>query len=70
MVEKIRPVHKDDERNIDLSTMTNNKEILTQYRDQLETEIKDIFIWAIGENAITEMTKTITEREPSSLPLY
>ena len=54
----------------DLSTMTNNKKILTQYRDQLETEIKDIFIWAIGQNAITEMTKTIREREPSSLPLY
>ena len=57
-------------KEIDLSTMTNNKEILTQYRDQLETEIKDIFIWAIGQNAITEMTKTIREREPSSLPLY
>ena len=50
--------------------MTNNKEILTQYRDQLETEIKDIFIWAIGQNAITEMTKAIREREPSPLPLY
>ena len=57
-------------KEIDLSTMTNNKEILTQYRDQLETEIKDIFIWAIGQNAITEMTKTIREREPSSLPLH
>ena len=50
-------------KEIDLSTMTNNKEILTQYRDQLETEIKDIFIWAIGQNAITEMTKTIRERD-------
>ena len=27
---------------IDLSTMTNSKEILPQYRDQLETDIKDI----------------------------
>ena len=50
--------------------MTNNKEIPTQYRDQLETEMKDISIWAIGQNAITEMTKTIRETEPSSLPLY
>ena len=50
--------------------MTNNKEILPQYREQLETEIKDIFLWAIGQNAITEMTKTVREREPSSLPLY
>ena len=57
-------------KEIDLSTMTNSKEILPQYRDQLETDIKDIFFWAIGQNAITEMTKTFREREPSSLPLY
>ena len=50
--------------------MTNSKEILPQYRVQLETDIKDIFIWAIGQNAITEMTKTVREREPSSLPLH
>ena len=57
-------------KDLDLSTMTNSKEILPQYRDQLETEIKDIFLWAIGQNAITEMTKTVREREPSSLPLH
>ena len=57
-------------KEIDLSIMTNSKEILPQYRDQLETDIKDIFIWAIGQKAITEMTKTVREREPSSLPLY
>ena len=57
-------------KDLDLSKMTNKKEILPQYRDQLETEIKDIFLWAIGQNAITEMTKTVKEREPSSLPLY
>ena len=51
-----------------VSKMTNNKEILPQYCDQLETEIKDIFLWAIGQNAITEMTETVREREPSSLP--
>ena len=50
--------------------MTNSKEILPQNRDQLKTDIKDIFIWAIGQNAITEMTKTVREREPSSLPLH
>ena len=53
-------------KDLDLSKMTNNKEILPQYRDQLETEIKDIFLWAIGQYAITEMTKTVREREPSS----
>ena len=57
-------------KDLDLSKMTNNKEILPQYREQLETEIKDIFLWAIGQNANTEMTKTVIEREPSSLPLY
>ena len=50
--------------------MTNNKEILPQYRDQLEADKKDIFIWAIGQNAFTEMTKTVRERKPSSLPLH
>ena len=55
---------------IDLSIMTTNKEILPQFRDQLELEIKDIFFWAIGQTEITEMTKTVREREPSSLPLY
>ena len=57
-------------KELDLSKMTNNKEILPHYREQLETEIKDIFLWAIGQNGITEMTKTVREREPSSLPLY
>ena len=31
-------------KDIDLSTMTNRKEILPQDRDQLEADIKDIFI--------------------------
>ena len=49
--------------------MTNSKEMLPQYREQLELEIKDIFLWAIGQSALTEMTKTLREREPSILPL-
>ena len=57
-------------KDLDLSKMTNHKKILPQYRDQLETEVKDIFLWAIGQNAITEMTKTVREREQSSLALY
>ena len=55
---------------IDLSTMTNSKEIFPQFRERLEEEIKDVFIWAIGQSAITEMTKTVREKEPNSLPLY
>ena len=57
-------------KDLDLSKMTNNKEILPQYRERLETGKKDIFLQAIGQKAFTEMTKTVREREPSSLPLY
>ena len=44
-------------------------EILPQYRDQLEAEVKDVLLRAIEQNAITELTQTVREREPSSLPL-
>ena len=57
-------------REIDLSKMTNSKEVLPQFRDQLEDEIKDVFIWAVGQAKLTEMTKTVREREPNSLQLY
>ena len=57
-------------RELDLSKMTNSKEVLPQYRDQLEVEIQDVFILAIGQSALTEMTKTIREKEPTPLPLY
>ena len=50
--------------------MTNSKEILPQYREQLELERKDTFLWAIGQSALTEMTETVKEREPSILPLH
>ena len=57
---------------LDLSLLTNSNEILPQYRDQLEAEMKDIFLWAIGQNLVTEITKTVRERKraPSSLPLH
>ena len=57
-------------RDIDQSQMTNSKEILPQFRDQLELEIRDTFLWAIGRSALTEMTKTVRERELSALPLH
>ena len=57
-------------KEIELSNLTNNKEILPQFRDQLKLEIKDIFLWAVGQTANTEMTKTVRERKPSSRPLY
>ena len=43
-------------KEIDISTMVNSKKILPQYREQLETEIKDIFLWAIGQNAPLQCT--------------
>ena len=54
---------------MDLSVMTTDKEIKPEYREQLDREIKDLFIWSIGEAAVTEMTKTIREKDPNSLPL-
>ena len=48
--------------------MTNYKEILPQYREQLEQEIKDTFLWAIGQSALTELSKTVSEH--SFLPLH
>ena len=39
---------------IDLSKMTNSKEVLPQYRDLMEEEIKDVFIWAISTHGDNE----------------
>ena len=57
-------------KDIDLSIMTNSKKLLPQYREQLELEIKDTFLWTIGQSALTEMTKTVGERESSISPLH
>ena len=50
--------------------MTKSNEMLPQFRDQLELELKDTFLWAIEQSALTETTKTVREREPSVLPLH
>ena len=47
--------------------MTNEKKILPEYRDELEIKIKDIFIWALGEAAVTEMTKTVRDSDPNKM---
>ena len=52
---------------IDLNTMTTDKEILEEYREELEITIKDIFIWALGEEAVTEMTKTVRDNDPNKM---
>ena len=47
--------------------MTTDREILEQYRTELEERIKDLFIWALGESAITEMTRTVRDNDPTTL---
>ena len=51
-----------------MPTMTSSRKVLSQYREQLEIKIKDKIIWAMRQNAITVMTKTVRENDPSSLP--
>ena len=46
---------------IDLNMMTMDKETIEEYRE-LEKNLKGFFIWALGEKAVTEMTKTVRER--------
>ena len=50
-------------QNIDLNEMTTDREILPNYRDDLEHRIKDLLIWALGESAITEMTRTVRNND-------
>ena len=52
-------------QNIDLNIMTTDREILENYRDDLEHRIKDLFIWALGESAIAEMTRTARDNDPN-----
>ena len=43
-------------QNHDLETMPTDKESIEEYRDDLELRIKDLFKWALNEEA--EMTRT------------
>ena len=36
-------------QNVDLNEMTTDREIIRNYRDDLEHRIKDLFIWALDE---------------------
>ena len=36
-------------QNIDMNKMTTDREILEQYRNDLEHRIENLFIWALGE---------------------
>ena len=52
---------------VDLNRMTTDKEITEEYREELKIKIKDIFIWALGEEAVTEMTKTVRDNDPNKM---
>ena len=43
------------------------KKILPEFREELEIKIKDIFIWALREAAVTEMTKTVRDNDPNKM---
>ena len=56
-------------QNIDLNIMTTDRERLERYRDELEQRIKDLFLWALGESAITEMTRTVRDNDPNRMDI-
>ena len=56
-------------QNIDLNIMITDREILQNYRDDLEHRIKDLFIWALGESALTEMTRTVRDNDPNRMDI-
>ena len=56
-------------QDIDLTIMTNDKKFLAQHREELEIKIKDIFIWALVEDAATEMTKTVRDNDPNKMSI-
>ena len=66
MVETIHAVQKMIQ-NIDRNEMTTDREILQNYRDDLEHRIKGLFIRELGESAITEMTRTVRYNDPNRM---
>ena len=54
---------------IDLHEMTTDREILPNQRDHLEHRNKDLFIWALGESVITEMTRTVRDNDPNKMDI-
>ena len=56
-------------QNIDINEMTTDREILPNYRVDLEHRIKDLFIWALGESAIRVMTRTVRDNDPNKMDI-
>ena len=56
-------------QNFDLNEMTTDREIVQKYRVDLEHRIKDLFIWALGKSAITEVTRTVRDNDPNRMDI-
>ena len=56
MMEKVTQFIKRTQ-NLDLNEITTNPEILPEYHDDLEHRIEDLFIWAMGDFAKSNVTR-------------
>ena len=52
---------------IDQNMMTTDKEIIEQNRDELEIKMKGTLIWDLGEEAVTEVAKTVRDNNPNKM---
>ena len=53
----------------DRETITDDKDDL-EHRTLKISNIEDLFIWALGESAITEMTRAVRENDPNNKDIY
>ena len=49
--------------------MTNDREIPKEHSDELEQRKKDVFIWALGESVITEMTRAVRDNDAKKMEI-
>ena len=56
-------------QDIDFTTITNDREILSRYRDELRVKIKNKIIWTLCEAEVTEMIKTVRVNDPNKMSL-
>ena len=69
-VAQIHTLHKDDpKQNSDLNIKTTDREILEQYRVHLGHRIEDLFIWALGKLAMTEITRTVRDNDSNKMDI-
>ena len=69
-IHTVHNVHKDDpKQNSDLNIMTTDREILEQYRVDLGHRIEDLFIWALGKLAMTEITRSVGDNDSNKMDI-